>query len=259
MSDPVLAWLAAQRESVERWLAASQSAAGVASVSEHANTEAQRWWQSLAQTLSPQAQLLAQQLAQLGPEFLAGTGDALFDLFGTRPPSAQPASDDLQSPAFNGWPTFDRWRDLAPIGYFREHQAHAQELIKALDEQGRVAAQLSGAIARVHADALEALAAKTAALAQSGESVDDTRRLYSLWIESAEQAFAQHARGELFGRLQGDWVNACLRVRIAQQSIAEELLKALDLPTRAELNSVHRRLKDMRERIERLEAERSRK
>lgn len=252
MSDPVLAWLAAQRESVERWLSASQSAGGGADG--HANAEAQRWWQAIAQTLSPQAQALAQQLGQLGPGFLAGAGDALFDLFGARPPSAAPAQGeaDARQPAFN------RWLELAPIGYFREHQAHAQELAKAFDEHGRVAAQLSGVIARVHADALESLAKKTAALAQAGQPVTDTRCLYELWIECAEQAFAQHARSESFGRLQGEWVNACLRVRVAQQTIAEEFLKSLDLPTRAELNSVHKRLKELRERIERLEAERSR-
>lgn len=247
MSDPVLAWLAAQRESVERWLAASQSAGGGAG--EQAAAEAQRWWQSISQSLSPQAQALAQQLGQLGPGFLAGAGDALFDLFGTRPPGSMSAEVDA-APG----PGFNRWLDLAPIGYFREHQAHAQELIKALDEQRQVAARLSGAIARVHADALELLATKVASLAQSGESVSDTQRLYSLWIECAEQSFAHHARGELFGSLQGEWVNACLRVRIAQQTVAEEFLKSLDLPTRAELNSVHKRLKELRERVETLEA-----
>jgi len=255
MSDPVLAWLAAQRESVERWLAASQSASADGAAGESANTEARRWWEAIAQTLSPEARTLAQQLAELGPGFLAGAGDALFDLFGTRPPAVAPAKDGQPESA----PAFNRWLELAPIGYFREYQAHAQELMKALEEHRRVAVQLSGAIARVHADALELLAKKTAALAQSGESIADTQRLYNLWIECAEQSFAQHARGEFFGRLQGEWVNACLRVRIAQQTIAEEFLKSLDLPTRAELNSVHKRLKDLRERVERLEAERDAK
>ena len=81
----------------------------------------------------------------------------------------------------------------------------------------------------------------------------DTHRLYNLWIESGEQAFAQHARGDIFGRLQGELVNAGVQVRIAQQTIADSFLKSLDLPTRAELNSVHKRLQEMRERIEQLE------
>src|SRR3974377_2359983 len=74
MSDPVNIWLATQRESIERWMSASASDAN--------QDSAQRFWQSVAQGLSPPARELAQQLAQLGPGFLAGAGDALFELFG---------------------------------------------------------------------------------------------------------------------------------------------------------------------------------
>jgi class III poly(R)-hydroxyalkanoic acid synthase PhaE subunit len=235
MSDPVTAWLAAQRETMERAFAVPADAA-----SEAAKSEAQRWWQAIAQDASPQAQALAQQLMQLGPGFFAGSGDALFELFGTGTPgSANEAAGRLL--------------DLAPIGYFREHQENAQSLARALGDYGRIAAQMASAIARVHTDALELLAKKTQALADAGATVTDTRRLYSLWIESGEQAFAEHARGDIFGRLQGELVNASVQVRIAQQIIANNFLKSLDLPTRAELNSVHKRLKEMRERIAQLE------
>jgi class III poly(R)-hydroxyalkanoic acid synthase PhaE subunit len=246
MSDPVNAWLAAQRDMMERWLAApsgNATSAANGSPNEAPNAlhrEMERWWQAIAQDASPQAQALAQQLAHLGPGFLAGAGDALFDLLGIGPGGQ--AGDAA-----------GRLLDSAPVGYFREHQAHAQALARALGDYGRIAAQMASAIARVHTDALELLAKKTEALAAANDPVTDTRRLYGLWIEAGEQAFAQHARGEIFGRLQGELVNAGVQVRIAQQTIAEYFLKSLDLPTRAELNSVHKRLKDMRERIEQLE------
>jgi hypothetical protein len=232
---------------MERWLTTPQGGAtpGDASASPTAQSEMQRWWQAIAQDASPQAQALAQQLAQLGPGFMAGAGDALFDLFGTG--RGGQSSDNVAA-------TTGRLLDFAPIGYFREHQAHAQALGRALSDYGRIAAQMASAIARVHTDALELLAQKVQALAAANDSVTDTRRLYGLWIESSEQAFAQHARDEAFGRLQGELVNAGVQVKIAQQTIAEYFLKSLDLPTRAELNSVHKRLKDMRERIEQLEA-----
>jgi BMFP domain-containing protein YqiC len=232
MSDPVQAWLTAQRELIERSLAVPTA--------EAVQGEVQRWWQAIAQQTSPQAQALAQQLMQLGPGFMAGAGDALFDLFGTGPNGK---SQEATS----------RMLDLAPIGYFREHQADAQTLARALGDYGRIATEMASAIARVHSDALELLAQKTQALTAAGETVSDTHRLYALWIECGEQAFAQHARGEIFGRLQGELVNAGVQVRIAQQTIAESFLKSLDLPTRAELNSVHKRLQAMRERIEQLE------
>ena len=112
---------------------------------------------------------------------------------------------------------------------------------------------MASAIGRIHTDALELLAKKTQELGTAGQPVSDTRRLYNLWVECSEQSFARHASGEAFGRLQGELVNAGTRVRVAQQTIAEYFLKSLDLPTRSELNSVHKRLKEMRGRIESLE------
>ena len=220
----------------ERWLAASRGDGS----SEAMQAEMQRWWRSVTQNLSPPAQELAHQVAEFGPGFLAGTGDALFELFGAPPPGGE-AHDP------------SRWFNFAPIGYFREHLEHAQDLARALDEYRRVATQMANTIAHIHADALEKLAAKVQSHSSAGEVVKDTKRLYNLWIEAGEQSFSQHALGEAFGRLQGELVNAGLRVRVAQQTIAEQFLKSLDLPTRAELNSVHKRLKELRERLEQLE------
>ncbi len=235
MSDHIDAWLAAQREITERWFAAP-----VPPVVNSAEQTPQ-FWQTIIQGLSPQAQELARQLAELAPGLVSTASDAVFELFGNR-----------SSPGPT--PPFARWLDLAPVGYFREHQAHAQQLSRALGDYQRIAGQMSAAIAKIHSDALELLTAKVESLANNGESVTDTRRLYELWIECGEQAFAQHSRGEVFGLLQGELVNAGTRLRIAQQTIAEAFLKSLDLPTRAELNSTHKRLKELRERIESLEA-----
>lgn len=241
MSDPVQAWLAAQRNLMERWTSAPQDnvTGDAAAAATLLQQEVQRWWQAVSQDASPQAQALAQQLMQLGPGFMAGANDALFDLFGT-------------GAAKSGG---GNWVDLAPVGYFREHQAHAQALVRAVGDYGRIAGQMANTLSRIHTDALELLAQKIQTLKAGGDSITDTPRLYGLWIECGEQAFAKHARGDAFGRLQGELVNAGLQVRIAQQTIAENFLKSLDLPTRAELNSVHKRLKEMRERIEELEAE----
>jgi hypothetical protein len=240
MSDPLQAWLASQRETMERWSAMSRGEGA-----EAVQAELRRWWQGIAANLSPQAQALAQQVAQFGPGFLAGTGDALFELFGAPAPGSEPHDPN-------------RWATFAPIGYFREHLEHAQDLARALDEYRRIGGQMSNLIAHIHADALEKLAAKVQSLATSGDVVADTKRLYNLWIEAGEQAFVQQARGDAFGRLQGELVNAGMRVRLAQQTIAEQFLKSLDLPTRAELNSVHKRLKELRERVERMEAAQAR-
>jgi polyhydroxyalkanoate synthesis regulator phasin len=248
MSDQVNAWLTAQRELIERWLAAppANTVPKNSAVETTVQDPAQKFWDSVAAGVSPEARELAAQLARLGPGFLAGASDALFELFAGPLPTDQRGSTTSDRP-------FGRWLELAPLGFFREQHAYAQELARAFDEYRTVAEQVTNELARIHRDALELLAKKTRDRATAGKPVNDGRALYDLWIESGERSFAEHANSEVFARLQGELVNAGTRLRAAQQTMAESFLKSLDLPTRAELNSVHRRLKELRERVETLE------
>jgi class III poly(R)-hydroxyalkanoic acid synthase PhaE subunit len=225
------AWLRAQRELLDRWL--SGNAADEAQ--RHAQEQVKRWWQDVTQHVSPAAQGLAQQLAALGPSVLAGTASSLNELFGVHAASSEALFD------------------FAPVGFFRDHQAHWQNLARAFENQRRLAQQMSGVIAQVHGDALERLAVRIAELEQQGERITTTRRLYDVWIECGERAFTHTAHQDAYARLLGELTRANLEVRAAQQILAEYLLKQLDLPTRAELNTVHRSLRSLRDRIEVLE------
>jgi class III poly(R)-hydroxyalkanoic acid synthase PhaE subunit len=227
------AWLRVQRETLDRWL--SGNAADEAQ--RQAQDQLKRWWQDITQHVSPAAQGLAHELAALGPAVLAGTANSLQDLFGVHASS-------------------EALFDFAPVGFFRDHQAHWQRLARAFENQRRLAQQMSGVIAQVHGDALERLARRVAELEQQGERITTTRRLYDVWIECGERAFTTMAHQDSYSRLLGELTRANLEVRAAQQMMAEYLLKQLDLPTRAELNSVHRTLRTLRDRMETLEAQR---
>lgn len=233
--DSITAWLDMQREMMDRWLSASHAGA--------ASAEARAWWQSISKDASPAAQELAAQLAQLGPNFLSGAGDVLGELYGVE----LGASPD-------GLHNFARLAmGAAPIGYFREHQQRSQILARALDDYRMHMQQLANEVARIHTDALEALAQQLQTLAQSGAPVDDPRKLYDLWIANGEQAFSRHAQDAHFAKLQAAVINAGLRVRAAQQDSVEYFLKQLDLPTRAELNSLHQKMAALRAEIESLQ------
>jgi class III poly(R)-hydroxyalkanoic acid synthase PhaE subunit len=226
------AWLRSQREMLDRWLSGSAADDAQRQVQE----QVKRWWQDVTQHVSPAAQGLAHELAALGPAVLAGTATSLNDLFGVHTSS-------------------EALFDFAPVGFFRDHQAHWQRLARAFENQRRLAQQMSGVIAQVHADALERLARRVTELEQQGERITTTRRLYDVWIECGERAFTTIAHQDSYARLLGELTRANLEVRAAQQAMAEYMLKQLDLPTRAELNTVHRTLRTLRERVETLERE----
>jgi len=63
------------------------------------------------------------------------------------------------------------------------------------------------------------------------------------------------AHSEGYCRLQAELANAAVRVRAKQQAILEQLLRQFDLPTRSELNSVHRELRALREQLAQLKGD----
>jgi class III poly(R)-hydroxyalkanoic acid synthase PhaE subunit len=85
--------------------------------------------------------------------------------------------------------------------------------------------------------------------------IDDYRELYNLWVECGEKVFAQVAHSESYAKLQAQLGNAAIRLKARQQAVLERMLKQFDLPTRSELNTVHKQMREMRERIATLEAQ----
>ena len=65
-------------------------------------------------------------------------------------------------------------------------------------------------------------------------------------VDAAEEAYAEIALSDEFRRVYGDVVNAQMRVRSHVQAEVERIGTDLGMPTRTELNSVHKRLHEMR-------------
>jgi class III poly(R)-hydroxyalkanoic acid synthase PhaE subunit len=90
---------------------------------------------------------------------------------------------------------------------------------------------------------------------KSDHGINNYRELYDLWVECGEQVFAQVAHSESYAKLQAQLGNAAIKLRARQQAMIERGLKYFDLPTRAELNTVHKQMREQRERIATLEAQ----
>jgi class III poly(R)-hydroxyalkanoic acid synthase PhaE subunit len=101
----------------------------------------------------------------------------------------------------------------------------------------------------VHLQALDELERK---LKARGGTVPTERELYDLWIESGESVFTKVAHTAEFAKLQGDMSNAAVHRLREHQQVIEQIAKAFDLPTRTEINSVHRQLRTLRDELDRL-------
>lgn len=138
---------------------------------------------------------------------------------------------------------------IPTLGPLREHQELLLELSTAVLEHQQLLAQFTGMIAQVHRDTLDLLARRTQAQVAAGKPPQDGADLHALWVECGEAVYAKIARTDAYCRLQAQLANAAVRTRAVQQQLLERFLKQWDLPTRAELNTVHQQLRALRRQL----------
>ncbi|HEX5123628.1 MAG TPA: poly(R)-hydroxyalkanoic acid synthase subunit PhaE, partial [Rhodanobacteraceae bacterium] len=87
---------------------------------------------------------------------------------------------------------------------------------------------------------------KLAAREEPGRQIDSLRALYDLWVDAAEESYAEVALSPEFREVYGALVNAQMRVRSQMQQEVERIATDFGMPTRSELDSIGQRLHDLR-------------
>jgi hypothetical protein len=262
------AWLEQQREVLQR-LATEQDPAQL-------RAELEKWWQQAATHAPAEAHELAARLFDLGQGYLQG-----LQQFARAAASTQGA-DDGASAGGNAMPGFGldllaAWRNarwggdsaglgatsalLAPwleamarmpaVGAARPYVSDARELAHLHAQCLQLEEQLMVLLQGVQHEALTQLQARIATRRESGMPVQSFRELYEIWIECGERAYAEVAHGPQFIKLQTDFANRALRMRVVQRRIAERIARALDLPTRSEVNALHLQVRELKRRLNR--------
>jgi class III poly(R)-hydroxyalkanoic acid synthase PhaE subunit len=143
---------------------------------------------------------------------------------------------------------------MPPLGLAREQSEIWRELMAAQAECQALEQELRAVWTQVQTDAL-GLLEQMIRERKSADGINNYRELYDLWVDCGEKVFAQVARSDAYAKLQAQAANAAINLRARQQAMIERNLKYFDLPTRSELNTVHKQMREMRERIANLEAQ----
>jgi class III poly(R)-hydroxyalkanoic acid synthase PhaE subunit len=140
---------------------------------------------------------------------------------------------------------------LPPIGLAREQTEAWRELAAAQADCRQIENELRAVLIKVQLDALDLLSER---VRQRGtaDPIESFRALYDLWVECGEQVYSKLAHSDAYSKLQAELGNATMRLRSRLQTVLEYNLKQFDLPTRSELNSLHRQMRDLRLQIERM-------
>lgn len=138
------------------------------------------------------------------------------------------------------------WLQAPAFGYAREHQEHYQKMLTAFAEYQEALKHYNALMLKSSQRSFGIFEGKLAERSEPGRQIDSMRGLYDLWVDSAEEAYAEIALSDEFRKVYGDVVNAQTRVRAQIQQEVERVGTDLGMPTRTELNSVHKRLHDLR-------------
>jgi len=141
------------------------------------------------------------------------------------------------------------WLNVPAFGYAREHQEQYQKMASAFVEYRDAIGSYNELILKASQRSFDVFQNKLAEREEPGRQIESPRALYDLWVDAAEEAYAEVALSEDFRKVYGDVVNAQMRVRSHVQAEVERIGTDLGMPTRTELNSVHKRLHEMRREL----------
>ncbi len=155
---------------------------------------------------------------------------------------ARNASGSLRSEALStlGMPTF---------GLAREHQERWQQLGAAWIEYQEQSARYNALILKASQNGFDRFQSKLAEREEPGRQLESVKAVYDLWVDAAEEAYAEIALSDEFRKAYGAMVNAQMRVRSLMQTEVEQQTRQLGMPTRSELKGVEKSLQEVRRAI----------
>lgn len=107
-------------------------------------------------------------------------------------------------------------------------------------------------LANVQLRSFEQLMGELVSLAEKGEKVQDWRQFQQLWSRVADEVFEEEFRSEDNLKIRGKFLNALNTYRLQQQDLMELWLKSINLPSRGEVDEVHKNIYELRKEVKTL-------
>ncbi|GAB2618444.1 class III poly(R)-hydroxyalkanoic acid synthase subunit PhaE [Novilysobacter erysipheiresistens] len=144
------------------------------------------------------------------------------------------------------------WSGMPAFGFTREHQERLQQLGQAQADYQQQGQAYQTLMAEAAQDAFKRFEQKLTERSEPGKQLESARALFDLWIDAAEEAYADIALSPRFRDAYGALVNSQMRLRAAVQGQVEQVGDALGMPTRSEVDAAHRKIVQLERELRRL-------
>ena len=141
------------------------------------------------------------------------------------------------------------WLQVPAFGLAREHQEHYQRTALALVEYQQALREYNRLMLQASQRGYELFEQRLADRSEPGRTIESLKALYDLWVDAAEDAYAQVALSEEFSKAYGALANAQMRLRQQIQIEVERVSREFGMPTRSELDSLSKRVHDLRREV----------
>jgi len=131
------------------------------------------------------------------------------------------------------------------VGYFREPQEKQQKGQQLALEYQEANFKFNQAFLRVALESIQGF--QNRLLGLDGDNIPKSLRgLYDLWVEVSEEHYGEFAMSEEYQALYGDMVNRLMVMRRHYGEIADDFLRAMNLPNTREIDTMQERLQQVR-------------
>ena len=161
----------------------------------------------------------------------------------------------LSQPGALGQIGLERFLTIPPFGYTREWQEQGQQASRDWLAYQRAQGAYVGILTRIAVRTGELVAQRLAAHAAEAKPIQGLREAYDLFVDCAEDAYAEVVTAADFGKVSAELMNAAIALKRHAQAAMEEVSNAANLPTRRELDTAHRQGQTMRRQLAALQDE----
>jgi polyhydroxyalkanoate synthesis regulator phasin len=141
------------------------------------------------------------------------------------------------------------------IGYSREKQEQLNHLYQQWSVFEAKFREYNNSMGKVGLEAVQKFQAYVANPPQGAEPLSSLKEVYAKWVDICEEIYAKYAMTEEYTTVYGDVVNALMSFKKQQNKMLDDAMDQLNLPTRAEVDSLHERLHALRREVAALKAE----
>jgi len=174
---------------------------------------------------------------------------------------SQPANPWFAAMSGQGAPLSPAWSlGPLPLGAAAAPQADMQRSFELLTRLTQLQTQLAAYWGEIANTAARKFVARLGAGAVGGTvtarstapTPENALKLYELWVDCAEEAYAAVVHRDDFSRLQAELTNTSAALLAEQRRNAETLARTFGLPTRNEVDALYAQIKELRRQFARV-------